>query len=387
MSENSNIKFISNIEPVVGDIRFDTSFHHKVHDPKALVELYKKNIQLTWEQHKEYNSCSLPCEKTQEKGDYVFGSFFDDEKNRRLTCKCINDECEFFSDCRGDKDFSDDELIPWLENEDFEALLEYADSFLEKVGKDDKQQDDDELHIEIENGGLVITAEPKKISERKINPYSTVDTIVKLENGIGLDKILPKKTENEDTPEHLSLADKWSVKSLTSEKNDICCCTEKTMKIIKLLKEKEKKKIEVNKKALEQLRQASENGKLKSTGYYNDLNEIKKDISLRGKVNHEYEEMTKKLTVQSKPLSQGIVTYGTKVTIKDTVNGNVYSFDLLGKEDARFLKNYKIIPYTSKLGSAFVGLQKGSQIEISFNKGEEFHLCHVMSIVPSDYLS
>ena len=382
----SNIKFASNIAPVKGNIKFDTVFHQKVHDFKALEELRKQRIPLTFEQHKEFNSCSVPCVYTQEKNDYARGTFLDKTGRKRLKCLCTNYDCQYFSGCRGDNEFSDDELIPWLGNDDFEALLSYADVFLEKIKKKDVQQEDDELNVDITNEGIVITVGPKKKTEKKINPYSPIDPIVRLENGIDITDIIPKKEDDEDNPRHLPFVTRWRTSGDTTQQQNRNICTAKTMRIIRALSAKEKRNIKVDQNDLEDLRQASEGGKLKSTGYYGILADIRKDTALRSKNTCEYEPLVRKLRVQSEPLSQKVVTYGTKVTIKDLLNDNEYVFTVLGEEDAKFLNDYKIIPYTSELGSAFWGLHEGSQIKISFCLEEEAHMCQIIRIDTSDYL-
>ena len=63
-----------------------------------------------------------------------------------------------------------------------------------------------------------------------------------------------------------------------------------------------------------------------------------------------------------------------------------YSFIILGEEDARFLEDYRIIPYTSELGSAFYGHHLGDYVQVSFSGEEAPHACKIISIETSDYL-
>ena len=385
MQEN-NIKFTSNIEPVNDDIRFDTSFHNKVHDLKALEEMKKQHISFTPEQHKEYNSWSVPCVYTQEKNDYVFGSAIDDSGNKVFRSRCTNYDCDSFSDCRSYNEFSDEELLPWLDNEDYKDLLAYSDAFLEIAEKTESKREENELGVEITDDGLVITTKIKRLEDSKIDIYSPIDSITRLKGGADITTLLPNWSTRLEKKKRTPLKDLWSTTSSFSTQENRNICTVNTMRIIKAKSAIESRKIKDNTQELEELRQSKEGGKLKAGGYYEILDEIRKDIALRGKVNQEYRELSNKLHVQTKPLSNNLTSYGSHVTIKDLLGEKEYSFELLGEEDARFLEDYKIIPYTSKLGSALCGLKVGDQIQISLFPGEEYHIYEIKEITSSDYM-
>lgn len=385
MSEN-NIKFTSNIEPVNGDIRFDTSFHNKVHDLKALEEMKRQHIPLTPEQHKEYNSWSVPCVYVLEKNDYVFGSSIDDSGNRVFNSRCTNYDCKSFPECRSYNEFSDDELLPWLDNEDYKDLLAYSDAFLEIARKTENKREENELGVEITDDGLVITTKIKKTGTSIPDIYSPIDSITRLEGGLDITTLLPNWSERLEKRKRTPLKDLWSTPDSFSPQENRNICTVNTMRIIRAKSAIESRKIKDNSRELEELRQSMEGGKLKAGGYYEILEEIRKDIAFRGKVNQEYKELSNKLHVQTKPLSNNLTSYGSHVTVKDLSDDKEYSFELLGEEDARFLEDHKIIPYTSKLGSALCNLRVGDQIRISFYPGEEYHTCMVIQINASDYL-
>lgn len=306
--------------------------------------------------------------------------------NRALNCRCTNYDCKSFPKCRLYNEFSDDELLPWLDNEDYKDLLAYSDAFLEIAGKTENKREENELGVEITDDGLVITTKIKKAGTSIPDIYSPIDSITRLEGGLDITTLLPNWSERLEKRKRTPLKDLWSTPDSFSPQENRNICTVNTMRIIRAKSAIESRKIKDISRELEELRQSMEGGKLKAGGYYEILEEIRKDIAFRGKVNQEYKELSNKLHVQTKPLSNNLTSYGSHVTVKDLSDYKEYSFELLGEEDARFLEDHKIIPYTSKLGSALCNLRVGDQIQISFYHGEEYHTCKVIQINASDYL-
>lgn len=388
MSE-SNIKFTSNIEPVKGDIRFDSVFQSKIHDFKSLEDMYKLRYSFTFEQQKEFNSCSVPCGLALEKNDYVFGLTIGPDNKEKLICQCINADCKNFADCREDNSFDEMELLPWLENDEYKDLLEYADEIIAKMEETPKRYSEEDLHVEITDDGIVITAEEKQIDEKKpLDPYSSIDPVIRLADGTDISSFIHKNLLSDETGRRTPLAEQWTTIPV-KRMNSMNLCTSQTMRAIKALEaEENKKRFHETVDPKEEIAWAQGNGKHTASGYDFIVESYQKNAAAKERqiINHEYSELAKRLKVQSRPLSMGTTSYGTKVSIRDITNQNVYSYILLGKEDARFLKNHRIIPYESELGSALYGLRLGQQIELSFFPGEDFHICEVISIETSDYL-
>ena len=385
----TNIKFTSNIEPVHGKIESDTAFLQKIHDIKCLKEMSMSRLRFSSDQQKEYNSCALPCEKTKEKNDYVYGlSSFDGNKNEIL-CKCTNIDCESFSFCRRNNEFTDDELLPEIENDDYKEMLIYADAYINKINtiktSNKNNVDDDELHVEISYGNIVITPGPKKTTtKKKVIIYKPTGTFI----APGAEGATPPIIQPEISVSHKPLLDIWFAKSLTRQPN-MNICTARTRQIIWTRAEEELSKKLDEKTLKEEIERARENGKHTSTGYDFIKQDYLKDKALSGKFNREFKEMLNRLRVQSTPLEAESISYGSKVTISDRTdpdNEKQYSLIILGDEDARFLEDYRIIPYTSELGSAFYGHHLGDYVQVSFSGEEAPHACKIISIETSDYL-
>lgn len=104
MTDNpkSNLTFVSNLQPVVGDITNDTNFISKIRDPFCLEKMEKNSLYtLTAEQESIFRKASGHCIYAAP-GDYPWGSIIDENGVEKVVCKCENKKCSMFEDCRSD---------------------------------------------------------------------------------------------------------------------------------------------------------------------------------------------------------------------------------------------------------------------------------------------
>lgn len=113
--EVSTLEYLSNLQPIDTSIANDIKYMSFVHDPFALEQMQKliemgriQNI-MTGIQAKEMKNASGHCAFAF-KDDYPWGTVVIDG-NKNVVCKCINQECSVFSQCRkGISSFSESEL-------------------------------------------------------------------------------------------------------------------------------------------------------------------------------------------------------------------------------------------------------------------------------------
>ncbi|MDD3415458.1 MAG: AAA family ATPase [Lachnospiraceae bacterium] len=113
--EKSTLEYLSNIQIIDTTISNDTKYMSFVHDPFSLEQMEKMietgriRYGMTQLQVKEKQTASGHCAFAF-KDDYPWGTILvDDEK--KVVCKCINQDCSVFSQCRrGMSAFSEDEL-------------------------------------------------------------------------------------------------------------------------------------------------------------------------------------------------------------------------------------------------------------------------------------
>lgn len=122
----STLAFRSNLQPIIEDHQANRwgAVYAAVRDPFALEIMHKRGMNLTADQKQQYQYASVHCVYAFP-DDYPWGSVIGLDGREIVKCKCLNNKCAHFKQCR--PDFSEDELLILEENRQYAGrALEFS---------------------------------------------------------------------------------------------------------------------------------------------------------------------------------------------------------------------------------------------------------------------
>lgn len=391
--EGNNITFKSNIMPVkTSQITDDYIFLSSITDVKALEKLVKV-YPLSKRQQRIYNDTSFPCSLSIEDGDYPFGFEIDETGKEHFVCKCINNKCSSFDDCRNGKECTIEEFKDLEDNINHVQILNYVDSSILELMTYNANMKEDYIKVTFDDdGGLYIvkdTAEDKP-TDKFQNISSIIRSNAPTEAGIF--------TVNDDTFDELpkkKIIENWKINpKVPPQRLNLNLCTKTTYRRINSIISNYVFPSSSN-IFLDEIKSAMGSGKHTSTGYDGIIRahllnkELSKIPSERANEILRLKEKLGKLSPAKPPTDILHVSFGTKVTLEDLVTGNLYSCIILGPYDFEYIEeDHRILSYDSDIGACLYGLTIGDKIEMKFRKDQEsFHTSKIIDIEISDLIN